>query len=111
MADDRDIARISYPGGIVALTADAFSSSVDWRKDARCRDTDPGLFFPVGTTGLAVEQIADAKAVCDECACKQACLEFALSTDQDTGVWGGTSEEERRVIRRQRRKQRAALSA
>jgi WhiB family redox-sensing transcriptional regulator len=94
----------------VALTADAFSSSVDWRKDARCRDTDPGLFFPVGTTGLAVEQIANAKAVCDTCVCKAACLEFALSTNQDTGVWGGTSEEERRVIRRARRKQRAALA-
>ena len=90
----------------MALTADAFASSVDWRKDARCRDTDPGLFFPVGTTGLAVEQIENAKAVCDQCACRAACLEFALSTNQDTGVWGGTSEEERRVIRRQRRQQR-----
>ena len=29
---------------------------------AACRDTDPSLFFPVGTTGLAVEQIASAKA-------------------------------------------------
>ena len=95
----------------MALTADAFSSSVDWRKDARCRDTDPGLFFPIGTTGLAVEQIQNAKDVCDQFNAKVACLEFALSTNQDTGVWGGTSEEERRVIRRQRRKQRPALSA
>ena len=106
------MAQIAQPRGtFVALTADAFSSSMDWRKEARCRDTDPGLFFPVGTTGLAVEQIENAKAVCNECACRDACLEFALSTNQDTGVWGGTSEEERRVIRRARRKQRAALSA
>jgi WhiB family redox-sensing transcriptional regulator len=28
------------------------------------------------------------------------CLEFALETNQDSGVWGGTSEEERRDIRR-----------
>ena len=95
----------------MALTADAFSSSVDWRKDARCRDTDSGLFFPVGTTGLAVEQIANAKDVCNTCACREACLEFALSTNQDTGVWGGTSEEERRVIRRARRQQRQAAKA
>ncbi|MEO0494668.1 MAG: WhiB family transcriptional regulator [Actinomycetota bacterium] len=92
----------------MALTADAFSSSVDWRKDARCRDTDPGLFFPVGTTGLAVEQIQNAKDVCNQCNAKAACLEFALNTNQDTGVWGGTSEEERRVIRRARRQQRTA---
>ena len=95
----------------MALTADAFSSSVDWRKDARCRDTDPGLFFPIGTTGMAIEQIQNAKDVCDHCNAKAACLEFALSTNQDTGVWGGTSEEERRVIRRARRKQRAAAQA
>jgi len=95
----------------VALTADAFQSTVDWRKEARCRDTDPGLFFPIGTTGLAIDQIAAAKAVCTECACREACLEFALSTNQDTGVWGGTSEEERRVIRRRRRQQRAAAAA
>ena len=95
----------------MALTVDAFSSTVDWRKDALCRDTDPGLFFPIGTTGLAVEQIQNAKDVCDPCNAKAACLEFALSTNQDTGVWGGTSEEERRVIRRARRKQRAAAQA
>ena len=104
------------PGGepqgekFVALTADAFQSTVDWRKEARCRDTDPGLFFPVGTTGLAIEQIDAAKAVCTECTCRDSCLEFALSTNQDTGVWGGTSEEERRVIRRHRRQQRAAAT-
>ena len=36
----------------------------DWRPHAACRDTDPDLFFPVGTTGPALEQIDAAKAVC-----------------------------------------------
>jgi len=105
--------RITHnPGGLsVALTADAFQSTIDWRKDARCRDTDPGLFFPVGTTGMAIEQIDIAKAVCLECNAREACLEFALSTNQDTGVWGGTSEEERRVIRRRRRQERSMTNA
>ncbi len=71
-----------------------------WREHAACRDTDPDLFFPVGTTGPALEQIASATAVCDECPAKQPCLEYALSTNQDSGVWGGTSEEERRKLRR-----------
>ncbi|HYD08628.1 MAG TPA: WhiB family transcriptional regulator, partial [Acidimicrobiales bacterium] len=35
-----------------------------WRLRASCRSVDPDLFFPVGTTGLAVEQIDAAKTVC-----------------------------------------------
>jgi WhiB family redox-sensing transcriptional regulator len=73
----------------------------DWRADAACRDTDPDLFFPVGTTGPAIEQIDSAKAVCGECLAQAECLEFALATNQDSGVWGGTSEEERRKLRKQ----------
>jgi WhiB family redox-sensing transcriptional regulator len=72
----------------------------DWRDHAACRDTNPDLFFPVGTTGPAIEQIDQAKAVCNECESQSACLEFALITNQDSGVWGGTSEEERRKLRK-----------
>jgi len=75
-----------------------------WRDVALCRDTDPGLFFPVGTTGLALDQITSAKNVCDQCEAREVCLEFALITNQDSGVWGGASEEERRNMRRARRR-------
>jgi len=71
-----------------------------WRKDAACRDTSPELFFPVGTTGQAVEQIAAAKTVCTRCPARVPCLEYALATNQDSGVWGATSEEDRRHLRR-----------
>lgn len=74
----------------------------DWRDDAICRDTDPALFFPVGTTGNALVQIDRAKEVCDECHASPDCLDFALDTNQDSGIWGGLTEEERRVIRRKR---------
>jgi WhiB family redox-sensing transcriptional regulator len=73
---------------------------LSWRGVAACRDTSPELFFPIGTTGQAVEQIEAAKAVCMSCPSQVACLEFALSTNQDSGVWGGTSEEDRRHLRR-----------
>lgn len=71
-----------------------------WRQDAECRDLDPNLFFPVGVTGAAVDQIAAAKGICAGCAVRSDCLEFAVTTNQEFGVWGGTSEDERRVLRR-----------
>jgi WhiB family redox-sensing transcriptional regulator len=73
----------------------------DWRDGASCRSIDPDLFFPIGTTGVALDQIEQAKAVCRACDVRTACLEFALATNQESGVWGGTSEEERRKLRRQ----------
>jgi WhiB family transcriptional regulator, redox-sensing transcriptional regulator len=82
----------------------ALDSTTDfnvWREQAACRDTDPDLFFPVGTTGPAIEQIDSAKRVCNECSARVPCLEYALSSNQDSGIWGGTSEEERRSLRRQ----------
>ena len=83
----------------------------DWRRVASCRDTDPDLFFPVGTTGPAIEQIENAKAVCRTCEAQVPCLEFALATNQDSGIWGGTSEEERRKLRRQWLARRRAQAA
>lgn len=72
----------------------------DWRERASCRSVDPELFFPVGTTGIAIDQIEKAKAVCRSCAAMDECLEFALATNQESGVWGGKSEEERRKLRK-----------
>lgn len=74
--------------------------SDDWRRQAACKDTDPDLFFPVGATGGALEQISEAKLVCQACEAQEPCLEFALATNQESGVWGGTSEEERRKLRK-----------
>lgn len=76
---------------------------MDWRQKAACIDEDPELFFPVGTTGPALEQLERAKAVCHRCDVIDQCLEWALETNQDAGVWGGASEDERRALRRGRR--------
>jgi WhiB family redox-sensing transcriptional regulator len=74
----------------------------DWRHRARCLTSDPELFFPVGTTGPAEAQTREAKAVCALCPVREECLEWALETHQDVGVWGGLSEEERRRHHRRR---------
>jgi WhiB family redox-sensing transcriptional regulator len=71
-----------------------------WRTQAACRNSKPELFFPVGSTGVAVEEINSAKQVCHACPVREQCLQFALLTNQESGIWGGTSEDERRRLRK-----------
>lgn len=41
-----------------------------------------------------------AKKICNNCANKKECLDYAFATKQEFGVWGGTTPKERkRIIR------------
>lgn len=73
---------------------------MDWRHRAACLSRDPELFFPVGNTGPALQQIEEAKKVCVQCNVREQCLSWALDAGQDHGVWGGMGEDERRAIKR-----------
>ena len=81
---------------------------MDWRQGALCREQDPELFFPIGTTGPAAVQEDEAKAVCRRCPVVEPCLTWAIDTGQDAGVWGGTSEDERRLLARRSVRVRSA---
>ena len=71
----------------------------DWRHRAACRDLDPELFFPLGTSDASLLQIDAAKRICRTCPVREPCMQWALNTG-DAGVWGGTTEAERRKHRR-----------
>lgn len=71
----------------------------NWRDDVACRDADPDLFFPIGTTGAALHQVEQAKRLCRVCPAQLRCLAWALANGVTDGVWGGTTPDERRVIR------------
>lgn len=84
-----------------------------WRDRGACLDQDPQMFTPDGTVGRWATLIADAKAVCARCPVRPDCLAWALETGQDTGIYGGHTEDERwDLLRRQakdgRRLRRAA---
>jgi WhiB family redox-sensing transcriptional regulator len=76
------------------------SVHMDWRHKSACLDEDPELFFPIGNTGPAILQIEEAKVVCRRCDVREQCLQWALESGQDHGVWGGLSEDERRTLKR-----------
>jgi WhiB family redox-sensing transcriptional regulator len=70
-----------------------------WRDHAACLDQDPELFFSIADSDASAHQTQEAKAVCSRCEVAQTCLRWALETRQETGVWGGLSEDERRALR------------
>jgi WhiB family redox-sensing transcriptional regulator len=73
-------------------------TDIRWREDAACREEDTNIFFPVTD-----EDAGPAKAICAVCPVREECLEFALVTRQEDGIWGGMTETERRRLRRRQR--------
>ena len=71
-----------------------------WRDRAACLGLDPELFFPIGSTGPALIQTEEARAVCRRCEVIDDCLSWAMDSRQEDGVWGGLSADERRALKR-----------
>lgn len=83
----------------MSYAPDTLSRGYDWRHDAECRradrNVDPDLFHPAGTTGPYVGQIKEAKAICRSCPVITECGDWALAHRQESGIWGGMTEQER----------------
>lgn len=71
---------------------------LDWMAKGLCANVPPATFFPSDGVGVEV-----ARAICAGCPVREACLEYALDSRIDHGVWGGCSERERRRILKRRR--------
>jgi WhiB family transcriptional regulator, redox-sensing transcriptional regulator len=79
--------------------------AADWRAAGACRTADPDLFFPVAVGGAASAQVSRALRICGDCRVRQECLDFAMRTREQVGIWGGTTPEERlRVLRARHRR-------
>jgi WhiB family transcriptional regulator, redox-sensing transcriptional regulator len=65
----------------------------DWVTDALCAQVDGDLFFP--DKGV---NSREAKKVCASCPVTVECLDWALTTNQTRGVFGGLSPVERRRL-------------
>ena len=66
-----------------------------WKRQAACKGMDQTVFFPA----RGWRQSDRAKQICAGCPVRQECLEFAVDTRQEGGIWGGTSFKERQAIR------------
>ena len=69
----------------------------EWMEGARCRETDPEVFFPPQGTSAKT-----AKKICMSCEERVTCLDWALETGQDEfGVLGGKTPPQRRKLKRE----------
>ena len=76
-----------------------------WWERAVCRGQDASFFFAPSYFEKRAEKQAReavAKALCVRCPVREPCLEFALTTRDPHGVWGGLNEMERRALLRVR---------
>lgn len=79
------------------LGANLAGNEGEWYERALCREVDGEIFYP--EKGGTVEP---AKAVCRNCDVRRECLEYALSRNEEFGVWGGLSERERRALKQRK---------
>jgi WhiB family transcriptional regulator, redox-sensing transcriptional regulator len=75
-------------------------NTLTWRDRGRCKGADPTVFYPEDDEDPGEV----AKAICESCGVREACLEYAITTREKAGVWGGYTARERRRIVRQRRR-------
>lgn len=75
---------------------------MSWVDDAQCKGMDHNIFFPARGCH---SRLVEAVKICDECSVVEQCLEYALTTKQDVGIWGGKSTRQRRIIQQQRAKE------
>ena len=65
-----------------------------------CREK-PDFFYPEDYFETRAKIVSErvAKLLCDECPLKDLCRDYAISAQEDYGIWGGTNARERREIR------------
>jgi len=86
----------------------AIQLDITWRDLGECAES--GLdFFDLGSPARQERLMAH----CAECSVRHECLEYAVHTNQEAGVWGGMLPDPRRKYRRVvadrlRRERRAA---
>jgi WhiB family redox-sensing transcriptional regulator len=79
---------------VMAIAADLAGDAPKWQEDARCAQSDPEAWFPEKGGSDAA-----AKKICKGCPVKDECLDWALTHDEQHGVWGGLSGPERKQLK------------
>ena len=69
----------------------------EWADNAACKDAPTSWFYPrFGSRNTGEKsKIMNAKKLCSSCPVKRECLEWALESGEEDGIWGGFEPKER----------------
>lgn len=70
-----------------------------WQKFGACRSADDSTYYPDRGSRA---QVSNAKRTCASCPVTGPCLEWAMTNNEQHGVWGGLTRRERAELRRSR---------
>ncbi len=72
-----------------------------WQVKAACRGPQAAAFFPPShfeRKDEKLERESRAKAICETCAVREPCLDYAMKIREPHGIWGGLNEVERKQL-------------
>lgn len=88
------------------------TQDISWMDEASCMGIeDPEIFYPPRDKDVYKETADEAKLHCfgdsvlRACPVRQECLWYAVSSDEQHGIWGGMSHRERNALVRKWQKQ------
>lgn len=76
----------------------SYAAELRWQRDAACLDYPPNWWFPERYSKNSVM----ARGICKVCLVRRECLTFALSGNEDYGIWGGYNVHELDLYKRAR---------
>jgi WhiB family redox-sensing transcriptional regulator len=74
---------------------------IDSAGEVPCKNF-PSVYFPedINDRQVRAEAVQVAKRLCGECPIVSDCLEYALFTSQEYGIWGGLTASERHKLKK-----------
>lgn len=75
-----------------------FDPLPDWMEDAACKGAPTDWWFP-GVGEGTTRSVHRAKRICRRCQVRVECLDYAISTNQEHGIWGGLAINARKTLK------------
>ena len=104
--EDRPLGVVGLPSDMAPLLTPDPVRDTAWQIDGACAEVGGDGFFPEKG-----ESSRFAQRICHGCEVRSDCLEYALTTGQYFGVWGGLSERQLRAEAKRRAEVRVAVAA